>query len=130
VAKGEFAMIIFLVEHQRNKKCSWEHKSLKVSETETKLNRRPLIIEDGPLCLSVTQTLYWYWPKTNVKLSLTYCYTFLCVPLSELGVQKIASLSRHEVRRYLFCFIFIILFMSRGVSVTDFVRSYASHINV
>jgi hypothetical protein len=55
--KEEFPMITFLVEHQRNKKCSWKHKSEKVSETEAKLKRRPLIIEDGPICLSVTQTV-------------------------------------------------------------------------
>ena len=55
--RGEFAMITFRVEHQRSKKCSWKHKSLKVSESKAKLKRRPLIIEDGPQCLSVTQAL-------------------------------------------------------------------------
>jgi hypothetical protein len=55
--KGEFAMITFRAEHQRNKKFSWKHKSLKVSETEAKLKRRPLIIDDGALCLSVCLSL-------------------------------------------------------------------------
>jgi hypothetical protein len=56
--KREFAMITFRVEHQRNKKKIFtETQESEISGTEAILKRRSLIIEDGPLFLSTTQTL-------------------------------------------------------------------------
>ena len=111
-------MITFRAEHQRNKKFSWKHKESESfrnwSEIEKEaINHRRWCLMS--VCLSVClfrRRRNGASSKTNVKLSLTYGYTFLCVPLtSRTGRPKICVYCQGATFDVIFSF--YVLFYSR-----------------